>query len=212
MDGTLIDSEPLHLLAYQRLLEPFQISWTEHDNHEFLGRTDLDVCRAMVSKFNLALSARQLVERKEEILRELLSVSAEPRQGVLALLQQAKALRIPIGLASSATMATIEFTVAALHIRSYFATLTSGEEVERGKPDPSVFLLCSSRLQVAPADCLVVEDTLNGIKAAKAAGMHCLVVPCDATRHEDHSLADARLESLSDFDLARWFNSGVLSV
>ena len=209
MDGTLIDSEPLHLLAYQELLEQFEHVWTAQDNREFLGRTDFDVCKAMVSKFNLSLTARQLVERKEHVLQELVEKNAHPRPGVLEILNAAAELKVPMAVASSATLATIAFTIDALGIRKYFSTLSSGEEVSSGKPDPAVFLLAAQRLKVPAQNCLVVEDTLNGIKAAKAAGMYCVAVPCEATSHEDHSLADCRLQSLTELNLQNWLKSGV---
>jgi beta-phosphoglucomutase-like phosphatase (HAD superfamily) len=101
-------------------------------------------------------------------------------------------------------MQTIELVVDTLNIRKYFHNLTSGEEVEHGKPAPDVFLLAAKRLNTPPENCLVVEDTYNGLKAARAAGMKCLVVPCEATRHQDHSAADLLLDSLEQFNLQSW--------
>jgi len=209
MDGTLVDSEPMHLLAYQQLAQRFGGTYSESDNREFLGRKDADVCVALVARLNIQMTAQQAVTLKEELLAELL-VDAAPRQGVLDVLEKAHQLAIPMAVASSATMPTIEFVIETLGIRRYFQTLTSGDEVAHGKPAPDVFLLASQRLNVKPENCLVVEDTLNGIKAAKAAGMACLAIPCEATRHQDHSQADANMESLEQLDVIRWFETGVL--
>jgi HAD superfamily hydrolase (TIGR01509 family) len=209
MDGTLVDSEPLHLLAYQQLTEKFGGTYTEDDNREFLGRKDADVCRALVARLNINLTAEQVVARKEELLTKLLQ-DAQPRPGVMAVLDKAHNLGIPMAIASSATMPTIELVVDILKIRLYFKSLTSGDEVAHGKPEPDVFLLASQRLQVKAEDCLVIEDTINGIKAAKAAGMTCLAIPCEATRHQDHSQADVQMESLEQLNVDRWFETGVL--
>jgi beta-phosphoglucomutase len=210
MDGTLIDSEPLHLAAYQKLLQESGHEWTAEDNQEFLGRTDLVVCSFIVDKFNLALSAKQLVELKEEILTQLLLKSVTPRPGVLKVLRQACHLEIDMAIASSARMSTIQFVVDALEIRQFFKTFASGEEVLHGKPAPDVFLLAAQRLETEPKNCLVIEDTLNGIRAAKAAGMLCVAVACEATMHEDHSEADLCLKSLDSLEVARWHATGVL--
>jgi HAD superfamily hydrolase (TIGR01509 family) len=209
MDGTLVDSEPLHLLAYQQLAERFNATYTEDDNREFLGRKDADVCRALVARLNINLTAEQVVALKEELLTKLLH-DAQPRPGVLDVLEKAHNLRIPMAIASSATMPTIELVVDILKIRRYFKTLTSGDEVAHGKPAPDIFLLASQRLSVKAEDCLVIEDTLNGIRAAKAAGMACLAIPCEATRHQDHSQADVQMQSLEQLDVDRWFATGVL--
>jgi HAD superfamily hydrolase (TIGR01509 family) len=128
----------------------------------------------------------------------------------MAVLEKARDLGIPMAIASSATMPTIELVVDILKIRRYFKSLTSGDEVAHGKPEPDVFLLASQRLQVKAEDCLVIEDTVNGIKAAKAAGMTCLAIPCEATRHQDHSQADVQMQSLEQLDVDRWFETGVL--
>lgn len=210
MDGTLIDSEPLHLKAYQKLLAHYGHTWSEEDNREFLGRTDKIVTQAIARLLDLSVSPEQLVEMKEEILMDFLKESAFPRPGVMKVLDVAREKAVAMGVASSATLPTIEFVVDALKIRSYFKTLTSGEEVEQSKPAPDVFLLAAERLGAKPHDCLVIEDTLNGIKAAKAAGMACVAVPCDATRHQNHSQADVVYESLEQFDVAGWLESGVL--
>lgn len=210
MDGTLIDSEPLHLVAYQQLLRQFGHHYTEDDNREFLGRTDMIVATTLVPRFQLTLSPEQFIQRKDDILSQLLRDSGAARPGVMKLLEEGKRAGIPMAVASSATMKAIDVTLDILKIRHYFSALASGEEVPHGKPAPDVFLLAAQRLGVSPANCLVIEDTIAGIKAAKAAGMECLAVPCDATRHQDHSQADVRLTSLEEFALSSWLEKGVL--
>jgi beta-phosphoglucomutase len=210
MDGTLIDSEPLHLLAYQAVLSRYDLGYSEKDNRDFLGRKDIDVCKALIAQHKLELSPQQLIAIKEELVKDLLRQSAAPRDGVLKVLRAGQARSLPMAVASSATLPTIEFVVDILNIREFFQTLTSGDEVAHGKPAPDVFLLAAKRLNVKPSNCLVIEDTLNGIRAAKAAEMQCIAIPCDATKHEDHSQADAVLASLEKFDVSRWLESGVL--
>jgi HAD superfamily hydrolase (TIGR01509 family) len=204
MDGVLVDSEPLHLLAFQELMRQFGVEFTAEDNHEFLGRTDLSLAQHTAAKHGLKETPENIVQRKEDILARLIKEQAKARPGVMELLETAKQVSLPMAVASSATMQTIELVVDTLNIRKYFHNLTSGEEVEHGKPAPDVFLLAAKRLNTAPENCLVVEDTYNGLKAARAAGMKCLVVPCEATRHQDHSAADLLLDSLEQFNLQSW--------
>jgi HAD superfamily hydrolase (TIGR01509 family) len=203
MDGVLVDSEPMHLAAYQEILSRYGIDYREEHNREFLGRKDIFILETMKARFGLSEDAEALLLEKEAILARLLAGSS-PRAGLNELIAKASARRLPMAVASSATLPTIELVVDALGVREHFLTLTSGDEVKEGKPAPDVFLLAAERLGVAPPHCLVIEDTANGIRAAKAAGMRCIAIPCDATRHQDHSHADARLDSLSQVDLDSW--------
>jgi beta-phosphoglucomutase family hydrolase len=201
MDGVLVDSEPLHLLAYQELFSVHSIEYTEAHNQEFLGCKDIAMAHILVERWSLPYTPEQLVQNKETILARLLKSDAQIRPGVKKLLEEARALKIPCAVASSATLPTIQLVVDVLGIRQYFHHLSSGDEVEHGKPAPDVFLLAAKRLGVSPEHCLVIEDTANGIKAAKAAGMFCIAIPCDATRHQDHSQADMNLASLEEVSL-----------
>ncbi|MBI4532317.1 MAG: HAD family phosphatase [Candidatus Melainabacteria bacterium] len=204
MDGTLLDSEPLHLMAYQQLLARYGIRYTEVENREFLGRTDYAMTQILIERYHLKTTAEDLVQEKETILARLLRKHAVARPGVLKVLQQAKHLGLPVAIGSAATLATIKLVVSTLHLEPYVKTLVSADDVENGKPAPDIFLLAAKRLGVNPKNCLVIEDSQNGVRAAKAAGMHCVAVPCDATRHEDHGKADVILTTLEDLDLAQW--------
>lgn len=204
MDGVLLDSEPFHLQAYQELLKTFGITFTEEDNRPFLGRTDLELAEHLICKHQLPMDAWHLVGKKEEILARLFSTSITPMPGVLNVLKRARALSLPCAVASSATLPTIELIVEKLDIKSYFQTLTSGDEVPHGKPEPDVYLLAAKRIGVLPINCLVVEDSFNGVLAAKSAGMKCIAVPCPTTRHQDHTKADKILGTLESLNLDDW--------
>lgn len=204
MDGVLIDSEPLHLLAYQMLLSEFGFSYSEEDNREYLGRKDIDCAKDLVVNMSLPITHDQLVERKEAILHQLFRDRLTLRPGVLGTLAAAENIKVPVALASSATLPTIKLVVEVTGIARHFRYLCSGDEVPHGKPAPDVFLLAAERLGVHPSECLVIEDTFNGVCAAKAAGMKCIAIPCLATSHQDLSHADLVSESLEHINLADW--------
>lgn len=201
MDGVIIDSEPLHLRACQIFLAGHNYEYTEEMNKQFLGRKDIEIAQILIEKLKIPHTPISFVNAKEEILWQLLKEQSQARPGLYDLLDLAKAKNLAMAVASSATMPTIELVVDTLNIRHYFQTLTSGDEVKRGKPEPDVFLLAAKRLGIEPKNCCVIEDTTNGIKAAKAAGMYCIAIPCDATAHQDHSQADIRLNSLAQINL-----------
>lgn len=201
MDGVLIDSEPLHLIAYQQFLAGLGKVYEKGHNDQFLGRKDTEIAPLIISSFDLSISPEKLITGKDTILFRLIKETPEPMPGVLALLEASRALGLKIGLASSSKIKAIELIVTCLGIKDYFSTLTSGDEVEHGKPAPDIFTLAARRLDTEPHNCLVIEDSQNGVKAAKSAGMNCLAVPCEATRHQDHSQADLIVSNLLDLDL-----------
>lgn len=203
MDGVIVDSEPLHLIAYQEFFSEYEIEYTAEHNQEFLGTKDVWMAGVLIERHELPHTPETMVKAKEEILLRLIREQAVARPGLFEILTQAKSAGLPMSIASSATLPTIHLVVEVLKIREYFDALTSGDEVAHGKPSPDVFLLAAKRLGAEPSHCVVIEDTLNGIKAAKAAGMHCVAIPCEATLHQDHSLADVRLRSLDQIHFER---------
>lgn len=203
MDGVVVDSEPLHLLAYQELFGKHNIEFTEEHNREFLGCKDVAMAVVLIDRYGLPETPESLVLAKEAILFRLLTDQAQARPGLSTILERAKSANLPMAIASSATLPTIHLVVDRLNIRNYFRSLSSGDEVKNGKPAPDVFLLAAERLGVKPENCLVIEDTLNGIRAAKSAGMMCIAIPCEATVHQDHSLADVRLTSLLEIEFEK---------
>src|SRR3989442_202102 len=119
-----------------------------------------------------------------------------PMPGVPDVLESTRRRGYRLALASSAVPAVIAANLAALGVFSLFETIVSGVEVASGKPAPDIFLEAARRLAVPTEHCLVVEDSRNGVLAARAAGMVCVAVPCPATRDEDFREATLRLEAL----------------
>jgi len=207
MDGVIIDSEPMHYVAFRRFFQNIGIDFTQEENDLHLGRKDIEIAELLIKKFALSHTKEQLVESKESIFRELIVAQAAPRPGLIDTLVSAKNLNVQTAVASSATMPSIELIVNTLKIRPYFHNLSSGDEVPNGKPAPDVFLLAANRMNVKPENCLVIEDTEAGVEAARRAGMRVVAIPCDATRHQTHEHADMRLTSLCELNIKDWVRS-----
>ena len=204
MDGVIIDSEPMHLKAYIEAFGQVGVTFTSHDYANYLGINDADIVRDVIFRTGCKVSDRLVLELKESRFLKLMTGGAHPRPGLLDTLGAARGRGIRTAVASSAFLETIQLVVESLGIAHLFHALTSGEEVERGKPAPDIYLLAASRIGVHPSRCLVIEDTLNGIRGALAAGMKVVSIPCEVTRLEDHSIAHLRLESLSELSLDGW--------
>ena len=202
MDGTLVDSEPVQATVTQTMLAPYGIAWEE--DGEFLGCTDLDMFTALVARHGLSDDATTLTARRTAMLVEVMGKenAVTPMPGVPAVPKALAARGYCLAVASSSALPVIEAVVGALDARTLFGALVSGLDVPRGKPAPDIFLEAARRLGVPAARCLVIEDSRNGMLAAKAAGMACAAIPCAVSRHQAFTEADWVLSSLTDLESA----------
>jgi HAD superfamily hydrolase (TIGR01509 family) len=198
MDGVLVDSEPFGYEALRRVMARFGLPYSEEENAEFLGRTTLDSCRILTARHVLPESPETLADWYVEGMLEQIGRGPIPMPGVPEVLSGIRASGYRLALASSAEPRVIEANLAALSLGPLFEAVVSGTQVPRGKPAPDVFLAAAGRLGVPPRGCLVVEDSRNGLLAAKAAGMACAVVPCAHTLHQAFDEADHRLGALPE--------------
>ena len=198
MDGVLVDSEPFGFEALRRVMIRYGLGYSEKENAEFLGRTTLESCRILQARHALPDSAETLAGFYLEEMLDQIGKGPIPMPGVPDVLLRLRAAGYALALASSAELRVIHANLTALALAPLFDAVVSGTQVARGKPAPDVFVAAAERLAVPPEGCLVVEDSRNGLLAAKAAGMRCAVVPCAHTRHQDFREADHRLAALPD--------------
>ena len=176
MDGVIVDSEPLHEKSFLEVWDELGFG----ENHEiyfpdFYGRSDRVVWEAFIEKHNPTPAIEELIGLREERLIRMLREQEPLFDGVTDLIQRL-AKRYPLGLASGSIHRVIDEVLAMQNLRSYFKDITSSEDVSVPKPSPEIFLLSAKRLGVPPEKCCVIEDTVNGIKAAKAAGMTAIAI------------------------------------
>lgn len=196
LDGVLMDSEPFHLRATRFALGDRAQSYTERDNQSFFGATDAEMFRVLRILFDLDASTDELALRKREHLVLLIRTEGRGLPGVPEIPLRFREAGLRLGLVSASARPVIDAVLETVGLSGAFETVVSGDEVARGKPAPDGYLMAARRLAVDPGRCFVVEDTRNGVLAAKAAGMTVAAVPGPATIHEDFSPADLILPSL----------------
>jgi HAD superfamily hydrolase (TIGR01509 family) len=176
LDGVLIDSEHVWDEARQQLAEERGRSWPEAASRDMMGMSSPEWSRYMRDQVGIddepeEISA-EVVRRLEMIYREELPLLG----GAVAAVERLAA-RWPLGLASSSNRELIDLVLELSGLDRYFRATVSSEEVARGKPAPDVYLEAARRLGVDPLRCAAVEDSENGIRAAKAAGMRVIALP-----------------------------------
>jgi HAD superfamily hydrolase (TIGR01509 family) len=205
MDGVLVDSEPIHFEATRALLANHGVVYSPGRGENFFGFTDREVFRELKTRFALAATEAELADEWIERVVALLAAPLEPLPGVPGVVEELRRRDIRLALASSSAPAVIDATLAGLGLSTVFEFTVSGHDVSRGKPAPDIFIEAARRLDVPRTECLVVEDSHNGVRAASSAGMRCVVIPCGSTADQDFAGATARLASLAE--LPAWIRA-----
>jgi len=201
MDGLLIDSEPFWRIAEIGVFQNLGYELTDEMLQATMGMRNDEVVKHWVNHFEIEQANYTQVEI--EILakvQELVEDKGAILPGVIETLDFFKDQQLPIGLASSSPLGMIQSVVDTLGIEKYFKVMCSAEFEEFGKPHPAVFIAAATYLRVEPKDCLVFEDSINGLIAAKAAKMKCITIPAPENyANPKYLLADANFKSLNDF-------------
>lgn len=203
MDGVLIDSEPLHLATTQEVLAPHDRRLDEAFYWARVGMGEVEFFADVVAHLELDVAPEVLAHERQRVYVDRLVASAlTPMPGVLECLLRLGADGYRLAVASSATRRQVDVVVAKLGLRRTFGATVSIDDVEHGKPAPDLFLEAARRLGVDPARCVVVEDAVHGVTAARAAGMAAVALPRvgdDGARHRDAGAA-AVITSLAELD------------
>lgn len=203
MDGLLLDTENLWGESMFRVAKKHKIDIDMERMRETTGLRIYEVTEHWSRHFPWEGMTAQ--EVAEEILDDIISLSKESGKvmaGVVALLEMLEANDFKIGLASSSPTRMINALVEHFGIKHHFKAIVSADVVDMGKPHPAVFLRCAEELESLPHECLVLEDSVNGIIAGKAARMKVIAVP-DLLHFDDPrlSIADGKVKSLELIDL-----------
>ncbi len=173
LDGVVVDSMPLHTLAWQRYLERLGVSRGDVAD-QMHGRRNDEIVREFLGP---DLAGELVLEHgaaKERLFRELMGSNLEKSlvPGVAGFLSRTAGL--PVALATNAEPANVAFVLDGVHLRQWFPVIVDGSQVRRAKPAPEVYLTAAGRLGVAPRNCIVFEDSEVGVAAARAAGMRAV--------------------------------------
>jgi len=200
MDGVISDSYSFHFAAWQETFAKRGIKFTKEAFTELFGTRNDFIVRSVMGRELPEGDVKILVQEKEETFRRKATGNIKPFPGAVNLLNAIKKGDFKLGLASSAPKENIDLVLGELNLSGIFDCVVFGQEVSEGKPSPQVYLLAAKKLKVAPNDCVVIEDSHKGVKAAKTAGMKCLAITNTHPR-EKLEEADRVVDSLENVDL-----------
>jgi beta-phosphoglucomutase family hydrolase len=199
MDGTLVHNMPFHNQAWHDTLAEAGVHIDmDAFNRATTGKTTPEILRLMLGSQLSDADLAYWADRKETLYRERFACCREPLPGLLRLLDEARALELPMAVATAAPLENIPFILDELDLRRYFKTVVGAHNIKHGKPHPEIFLKSADALGVAPEQCLVFEDALGGIEAARRAGMDAVMLCTTIEAHEVAGQAHVR-HAVPDF-------------
>jgi HAD superfamily hydrolase (TIGR01509 family) len=192
MDGVLTDTEVLYYEVNQKFFAQHSIPISGKEYDRFCGISAPKMWKSLKDEFNLPYEVDWLIQHEKETFFAELSAQPglEPIPGIPDLLRAVAERRLKTAVASSSARKNIELILQKAGIRHFFPVIVSGEDVKNGKPDPDIFLLAASQVGAAPNECVVLEDSFNGLTAAKKAGMYCVGFRNPGSGNQDLSQAD----------------------
>jgi sugar-phosphatase len=200
MDGLIVDSEPLWRLAERATFAEVGLDLSDADCERTMGMRSDEVIRFWFDEHPwTGRSLAEVEERLENRVRELIAERATAMPGVEHAMAMARAEGLLLGLASSSSPALIDAVLEKLKLMDHFAAVCSAVDEVHGKPDPAVFLSAASMLDVAPTECVAIEDSLAGVRSARDAGMRVIAVPPPHLIDDPgYDIANIKLGSLED--------------
>jgi len=202
MDGVIIDSEPIHFEIDVKTMAYFGVDISPQELERFVGMTNPEMWKILKQEYNLQPSISEIVDyqltSKIELLR---SLEMSPIDGIYELILELKKHNIKLAIASSSPRTFINEVLLKFEINNDFDFVISGEEVERGKPMPDIYLEAAKCLDVRADECYVLEDSKNGVLAAKSANMKCIGFINPSSGNQDLTMADRIINTIKELNV-----------
>lgn len=198
MDGVIVDTEPLHRKAYFKTFEDLNINISEEFYSSFTGLSTKKVCEILKTTFDLPISAEEIASIKRKYFKHFFDhdTDFDLLPGVLNLIKNYHENSIKLILASSASENTINWVFEKFNLNFYFSGKISGDSLKESKPNPEIFEIAAKLSGEKKENCIVIEDSTNGILAAHLANIFCVAYKSEHSKNQNYEKANL---VISDF-------------
>lgn len=202
MDGVIIDSEPMHNKAYHDMFDEVGIDVSNEFYESFTGQSTINICKRLCDHFNLKETPETLVALKRKHYKHFFYSNSDLGliDGVLDLIKDYHKNGVTLVLGSSAAMTSINQIFERFDLDQYFIAKLSGGDLKESKPHPEIFIKAAEASGYSKEECIVIEDSTNGIKAAKAAGIFCVGYDSFHSKNQDYSKADMVISDFKEIE------------
>ncbi|MFL1011558.1 HAD family hydrolase [Flavisericum labens] len=205
MDGVIIDSEPMHNKAYHDMFDEIGIDVSPELYQSFTGQSTINICKRLRDHFKLEQSPESLVALKRKHYKQFFETDSELGliDGVLDLIKDYYSNGLTLVLGSSASMGGIKQIFERFDLNQYFKAKFSGGDLKQSKPDPEIFIKSAESTGFKREECMVIEDSTNGVEAAIAAGIFCVGYDSFHSKNQDYSKADMVINNFDEIAFSK---------
>ena len=202
MDGVIVDSEPLHYKVNKEIFSELDIEVSKSEYNSYIGTSNQEMWELITERHNLEESPKKLTKlQQEKNLEHVINGEVIAVDNVVKLINEIADSELKLALGSSSPEKLIYAVISFLNIKDLFQVIESGENVRNGKPAPDLFLKIAKELDITPDKILVIEDSHNGVKAAKKAGMNCIAYNNENSGNQDLSPADIIIDDFNELSV-----------
>ncbi|MEY2739009.1 MAG: hypothetical protein RL259_918 [Bacteroidota bacterium] len=205
MDGVIVDTEPVHHFAYYQHFNELNIEVSDALYRSFTGNSTRNIFQKLKAHYNLTDEVEHLILRKRELFNEAFDLKEDLYliDGVEALIKDLHSNGMQLIVASSASKVTIDRVFTRFNLHQYFTHIVSGEDFPKSKPHPAIFQHAASLSKAPKENCIVIEDSANGIQAAVAAGIFCVGYDSFHSKDQDLSKANVIVRHFNELDFGK---------
>jgi len=200
MDGVLVNSEPLHRKAYFNMFEEFNLNVSNRLYESFTGKSTSSICKELCEIFDLSISHEKLMFSKRKHFKTIFDNDPEFQMidGVLSLIKNYFYNNLTLILASSASMTNINRIFKKFDLDKFFKAKISGADLKESKPNPEIFIKAAKLSGFNKSECIVIEDSTNGIIASKSAGIYCIGYNSPNSKNQNYDKADLVISNFNN--------------
>lgn len=200
MDGVLVNSEPLHRKAYFDMFEEFNLNVSNRLYESFTGKSTSAICKELCEIFDLSISHEKLMLSKRKHFKTIFDNDPEFQMidGALSLIKNYFYNNLTLILASSASMTNINRIFKKFDLDKFFKAKISGADLKESKPNPEIFIKAAKLSGFNKSECVVIEDSTNGITASKSAGIYCIGFNSPNSKNQNYDKADLVVSNFNE--------------
>jgi HAD superfamily hydrolase (TIGR01509 family) len=200
MDGVIVNSEPLHRKAYFDMFEEFNLNVSNRLYESFTGKSTSAICKELCKIFDLSISHEKLMLSKRKHFKTIFDNDPEFQMidGALSLIKNYFYNNLTLILASSASMTNINRIFKKFDLDKFFKAKISGADLKESKPNPEIFIKAAKLSGFNKSECIVIEDSTNGITASKSAGIYCIGFNSPNSKNQNYDKADLVVSNFNE--------------
>ena len=205
MDGVIVNSEPLHHLAYKKMFEEFKLDVSNSLYESFTGQSTYSICKQLCEKFDLKEDPNALMLSKRKHFKIIFENDSSFKmiEGALNLIKDYFENNLTLVLASSASMTNIDRIFKKFDLKKFFKAKISGADLKESKPNPEIFIKAAELSGFKKEECIVIEDSTNGIIAAKSAGIYCVGYNSYNSKNQNYDNASLVISDLNEIKFSK---------